>query len=77
MAQVARTAACRTCHVANPSPTLRFEKPGAAGAGFDGNLGTIQLRVCKEHKMPHARRTHDLFWTSVDPSPAGPAAGLR
>ncbi len=61
--------ACRTCHVANAEPTLRFERPGAsAGVGFEGNLGTVQLRVCKEHVMPHARRTHDLFWTSVGPN---------
>lgn len=60
---------CRTCHVANAEPTLRFEKPlVSAGAGFDGNLGTVQSRVCKQHVMPHARRTHDLFWTSVGPS---------
>jgi mono/diheme cytochrome c family protein len=61
-------AACRTCHVANPDPDLRFEQPGAGGVGFEGNLGTVQSRVCKEHVMPHARRTHDLFWTSVSPS---------
>lgn len=63
--------ACRTCHVANPATTLRFEQPGtSAGVSFDGNLGTVQLRVCKQHVMPHARRTHDLFWTSINPSQA-------
>jgi hypothetical protein len=60
---------CRTCHVANPANTLRFEQPGLAAApGFDRVLGQIQQRVCKEHVMPHARRTHDLFWTSINPS---------
>lgn len=60
---------CRTCHVANPEPNLRFEAPGAvAGNSFDGNLGAIQLRVCRQHVMPHARRTHDLFWTSTGPN---------
>jgi len=61
--------ACRTCHATNAASTLRFEKPGAAGTGFDGNLGLIQLRVCKQHVMPHARRTHDLFWTTTSFSP--------
>jgi hypothetical protein len=59
---------CRTCHVTNASPNLRFEKPGNAGVGFEGNLGLVQQRVCKDHVMPHARRTHDLFWTSTNPS---------
>jgi hypothetical protein len=64
--------ACRTCHVANPDPTLRFERPGGSPGvvGFVDKLGAIQLRVCKQHVMPHARRTHDLFWTDY-PSPAG------
>jgi hypothetical protein len=60
--------ACRTCHVANLAPNLRFERPGSSG--FDGQLGPIQLRVCLDHVMPHARRTHDLFWTSINPSQA-------
>jgi hypothetical protein len=61
--------ACRTCHIANVDGTLRFERPGAAfGVGFEGRLGAIQVRVCKEHVMPHARRTHDEFWTSVNQS---------
>jgi hypothetical protein len=61
--------ACRTCHIANVDGTLRFERPGAsAGVGFTGRLGAIQQRVCKEHVMPHARRTHDKFWTSVNES---------
>lgn len=62
---------CRTCHVANPAATLRFDRPVTTGAtepGLDDVLGQIQLRICKQHVMPHARRTHDLFWTSVNPS---------
>lgn len=63
---------CRTCHVANPEPNLRFEQPVSAdGLGFDGALGKVQSRVCVDHTMPHARRTHDLFWTSVGPNQAG------
>jgi hypothetical protein len=59
---------CRTCHVTNPDEALRFDRP----ANFEAFLGSIQIRVCKQHVMPHARRTHDLFWTSVNPNqPAG------
>jgi hypothetical protein len=61
---------CRTCHLTNPDPTLRFDRATASGGvlGFDDKLGLVQQRVCKEHVMPHARRTHDLFWTSTNPS---------
>jgi hypothetical protein len=59
---------CRTCHITSPFPELRFEQPGTVGVGIDGNIGAVQNRVCNEHVMPHARRTHDLFWTSVNPS---------
>jgi hypothetical protein len=69
---------CRTCHVTNASFNLRFERPTAAPAGseggvsassgLEGNMPAIQQRVCKQHVMPHARRTHDLFWTSINPS---------
>jgi cytochrome c5 len=55
---------CRTCHVANLATNLRFDQPGASG--FDSQLGRIQSAVCLDHVMPHARRTHDLFWTSVN-----------
>lgn len=62
--------ACRTCHVTNPDPTLRFDRAIASGgaSGFDDKLSAVQQRVCKQHVMPHARRTHDLFWTSTNPS---------
>src|SRR5207302_4660032 len=33
-------------------------------------LGTAQMRVCGDYVMPHALRTHDIFWgtyTSIDP----------
>jgi hypothetical protein len=58
--------ACRTCHVTNADPQLRFNTV----AGFNARLGSVQLRVCKQHVMPHARRTHDLFWTSIGPNQA-------
>lgn len=60
---------CRTCHVTNNSTLYRFEQPGGTGLnGFDNRLGVVQTRVCEEHVMPHARRTHDLFWTSLNVS---------
>ena len=71
---------CRTCHVTNANTSLRFERPtagpagseplGGASSGLEGYMGAIQLRVCKQHVMPHARRTHDLFWTSNPSQPA-------
>lgn len=55
---------CRTCHVSNTSNNLRFEQPSSV----DSQLGVVQSRVCQDHIMPHARRTHDLFWTSLAPN---------
>jgi hypothetical protein len=62
--------ACRTCHVTNPDGAKRFDRAVASGGvgGFDDLLSAVQQRVCKQHVMPHARRTHDLFWTSINPS---------
>ncbi len=54
--------ACRTCHATNPVPSLRFVN---AKQAID-ILGSIEARVCAQHVMPHAKRTHDLFWQSVD-----------
>ena len=31
-------------------------------------LSQVESRVCTEHVMPHAKPTHDIFWTSVDPN---------
>ena len=31
-------------------------------------LGSIESRVCVEGSMPHAERTHALFWTNTAPS---------
>lgn len=55
---------CRTCHVTNPAPTLRFDQP----AQLKDILGTAEARVCIEHVMPHAKVTHDKFWKSVGPN---------
>ena len=59
--------ACRTCHMASPFGTYQFQN----GSDFTAIIAAVQSRVCKEHVMPHARRTHDLFWTSVTPSLPG------
>jgi hypothetical protein len=39
-------------------------------AQFRALIGNVQTRVCNQHVMPHARRTHDLFWTSLGPNMA-------
>ena len=64
--------ACRTCHVSNADPVLRFDRP----ANFDAKLGQFRTRVCRDHVMPHARRTHDLFWTSIQSKPTRCASGV-
>jgi cytochrome c5 len=54
--------ACRTCHATNPAPSLQFVN---AKQVID-ILGSVEFRVCSQHVMPHAKRTHDLFWLSAD-----------
>jgi hypothetical protein len=66
--------ACRTCHTAQPYPQLQFNtsdkfvnlagvvSPPPLGANNHLMLGTAQLRVCGDYVMPHALRTHDIFW---------------
>jgi cytochrome c5 len=54
--------ACRTCHATQPVPSLRFVN---AKQAID-RIGQIESRVCSQHVMPHAKRTHDLFWLSSD-----------
>lgn len=65
---------CRTCHTAQPYPQLQFNtsdkflnlagviSPPPLGANNHLMLGTAQLRVCGDYVMPHALRTHDIFW---------------
>lgn len=69
--------ACRTCHIAQPFPQLQFNTSdrfvnvsNAVTANNRLMLGTAQMRVCGDYVMPHALRTHDIFWgtyTSIDP----------
>lgn len=63
--------ACRTCHIAQPYPQLQFntsDKFVNVGTAVSANnrlmLGTAQLRVCGDYVMPHALRTHDIFWST-------------
>lgn len=51
---------CRTCHIAQPFANLRFRSaPDFLSGGY---LSFAEQRVCSEHVMPHAKRTHDIFW---------------
>lgn len=60
--------ACRTCHAANPVPSLELVQAPQVIA----ILGSVEARVCSQRVMPHAKRTHDLFWLSTN-DPATPA----
>jgi len=61
--------ACRTCHTAQPYEQLQFNTAekfvNLDGAGNDNHLmlGTAQMRVCGDYVMPHALRTHEIFWS--------------
>lgn len=56
--------ACRTCHVAQP-----FSAPPYTNkVDFQNQIGTVQSRVCAQKIMPHAKRTNDIFWTSLGPN---------
>lgn len=59
--------ACRTCHVAQPYTGPTF----ASAASFKAQINAVQSRVCVEKIMPHAQRTNDIFWTSINPNMPG------
>ncbi len=61
--------ACRMCHNAQPFPGLRFE----AASDFVSRLPQVGSRVCTQHVMPHAERTHEIFWGIADPTVVIPA----
>lgn len=74
------TSACRMCHIAQPFESLQFQR-SEQFLHLDNNLvpgnnflmlGTVQSRVCGDYLMPHALRTHDLFWgrytDNIDPA---------
>ncbi len=60
---VART--CRTCHIANSFPSLKFDQSTQM---TDSLLGSVETRVCSQFVMPHAKVTHNIFWGSFQPS---------
>lgn len=55
---------CRTCHVSGPlgAPDFRTKED------FHASITIVQNRVCEERIMPHAKRTNDIFWTSLAPN---------
>jgi mono/diheme cytochrome c family protein len=55
---------CRTCHVAQPFTAPVFTNK----VDFQNDIGAVQSRVCSQKVMPHAKRTNDVFWTSVGPN---------
>ena len=55
---------CRTCHVALPFSAPAFTNM----VDFQNQIGTVQFRVCNQKIMPHAKRTNDIFWTSLNPN---------
>jgi cytochrome c5 len=58
---------CRTCHVALPFSAPAFTNK----VDFQNQIGTVQFRVCNQKIMPHAKRTNDIFWTSLGPNMPG------
>lgn len=55
--------ACRTCHAANVFTGLQFTQ----ASQIVSLLGQAEVRVCVDQVMPHALRTHSIFWTSTGP----------
>lgn len=55
---------CRMCHTAQPFTDLRFD----TADGFVAKLPQVGTRVCNQHVMPHADRTHEIFWGIADPT---------
>jgi cytochrome c5 len=58
--------ACRTCHTAGPFAAPRYDNL----TDFQNDITDVQKRVCDQKVMPHAQRTNDIFWTSLDPNMA-------
>jgi cytochrome c5 len=56
--------ACRTCHVAQPLTAPVYTNKG----DFEADITNVQKRVCSEKVMPHAKRTNNIFWTSLEPN---------
>jgi len=56
--------ACRMCHTAQPFAGLRFEN----ASDFINLLPQVGSKVCTLLVMPHANRTHEIFWGIADPT---------
>lgn len=55
---------CRTCHVAHPFGVTAFNTK----IDFESLISTVQDKVCTRKVMPHAQRTNDVFWQSLNPN---------
>ena len=55
---------CRTCHISEPFSA----PPYGRAADFHDDIAIVQNRVCNEKVMPHAKRTHQIFWNSLAPN---------
>jgi len=55
---------CRTCHVAHPFDATAFN----TRADFEARVSTVQNLACVRKIMPHAQRTNDIFWQSLNPN---------
>lgn len=78
------TSTCRMCHIAQPFQSLQFQNSDQFlhlnNGQVSGNnflmLGTVQSRLCGDYLMPHALRTHDIFWgrytDNIDPAYTAP-----
>jgi cytochrome c5 len=56
--------ACRTCHASQPFGAPPF----VLQSDFDSRIGSVQEKACFRKIMPHAQRTNDVFWTSLNPN---------
>jgi cytochrome c5 len=56
--------ACRTCHVAQPFTAPVY----TSKVDFENDIAIVQARVCLQKVMPHAKRTNNVFWTSLNPN---------
>ena len=80
--------ACRTCHIAQPFANVSAQRAGVDlqfrsardflrsqpinGGGSFSALSSAEQRACADHVMPHARRTHDIFWGQYWQNSFGP-----
>lgn len=63
---------CRMCHTAQSFPALQFR----TASDFVSQLSAVGTRVCSQHVMPHAERTHQIFWGIHNPTVVIPPAPI-